>query len=128
MAAEAGHHAGRSYTDQNGNIHLNGASLFDANENDASAYMTLRGGVVVNSSNGITDVVTGLNGILAAWASPIGTAASTAAGVPAYCKVGFSTASGTLQVLALKHSATAQDQLVATSTGASLSWLAMASS
>lgn len=125
MAEETGHHPNRSYVDQDGHIHLNGASLFDAAELDLKGYMTFRGGTAVNASGGLTDVVTGLNGIIAAWAAPIATAQSTAAGVPAYCKVGFSTASGTLQILAVKPSATAQDHMAATSTGVSLSWLAM---
>lgn len=34
MAAEAGHAAGRVYTDQQGALHLNGAALYDANETD----------------------------------------------------------------------------------------------
>lgn len=125
MAAETGHHPNRVYTDQDGNFHLNGASIFDAGEVDMKGYMTFRGGVAVNSTNGLTDVVTGLNGILAAWAAPIATAQSTAAGIPAYCKVGFTTGSGTLQILAVKPSATAIDHIAATSTGVSLSWIAM---
>lgn len=37
MAAETGHAPNRAYTDQQGNFHLNGASLFDANEVDQKA-------------------------------------------------------------------------------------------
>lgn len=125
MAAETGHHPNRAYIDQDGNFHLNGASFFDSNEVDSKGYLTLRGGTVVNSSNGLSSINTGLNGIIAAWAAPMATAQSTAAGVPAYCKVGFSTGSGTLEVLAVKPSATAADHIAATSTGVSLSWLAM---
>ena len=42
MSAEAGHAPNRAYLDQSGNLHLNGASLFDANEVDqAPALATL---------------------------------------------------------------------------------------
>lgn len=34
MAAEPGHHPNRIYEDQNGHLHLNGASLFDGSEVD----------------------------------------------------------------------------------------------
>jgi hypothetical protein len=37
MAAEAGHAANRAYFDQAGNLHINGASVFDAGENDLAA-------------------------------------------------------------------------------------------
>lgn len=40
MAAEAGHAANRAYFDQAGAIHLNGASLFDANETDMTVTQT----------------------------------------------------------------------------------------
>lgn len=125
MAAEAGHAPSRAYIAQDGSIHLNGAALYDAAENDVSGYMTFRAGVVANASGGLTDIATGLASIIAAWAAPVATAQSTAAGVPAYCKVGFSTASGTLQVLAVKPSATAQDHIAATSTGVNISWIAI---
>ena len=36
MTAEAGHHPNRSYVDQNGNFHLNGASFFNDGEEDIS--------------------------------------------------------------------------------------------
>jgi hypothetical protein len=39
MAAEAGHATNRVYTDQAGNLHLNGASVFDANEVDQKAAL-----------------------------------------------------------------------------------------
>lgn len=37
MAAEAGHEPNRFYEDQQGNLHLNGAKLYDASENEITA-------------------------------------------------------------------------------------------
>lgn len=37
MTAEVGHHENRVYTDQDGDLHLNGASVFNANEQDVTA-------------------------------------------------------------------------------------------
>lgn len=37
MTAEAGHHPSRVYLDRSGNLHLNGASVFDANEVDITS-------------------------------------------------------------------------------------------
>ena len=39
MAAEAGHEASRAYMDQSGNLHLNGASVFDGSEVDQKTNM-----------------------------------------------------------------------------------------
>lgn len=124
MAAETGHHPNRSYTDQSGNIHLNGASLFDANESDLGGNVAFRVGSVVNSSGGLTSITTGLTSITAAFANPISTAMSSAAGIPQFCNVGYSTGAGTLEVLALKYTATAGDPKVATSTAVLISWAA----
>lgn len=40
MAAEAGHHPNRIYVDQDGDLHLNGAALFDENEVDLAAGLS----------------------------------------------------------------------------------------
>lgn len=124
MAAEAGHQPNRSYVDQSGNIHLNGASLFDANESDLGGNVAFRVGSVANSSGGLTSITTGLTTIAAAFANPISSAMSSAAGVPQYCNVAYSTSAGTLEVLALKYTATAGDPKVATSTAVLISWAA----
>lgn len=134
--AEAGHQPNRVFIDQDGNFNLNGAQFKNDADVDISAGLEtalggssggqkLVGGTVTNSTTGIQAIATGLSGIIAAWATPMGTAASTAAGVPGSCKVGFTTNSGTLDVLSLKQSATAQDPIIATSSGVSLSWLAL---
>jgi hypothetical protein len=41
MAAEAGHAPSRVYIDQSGNLHLNGATVFDAGETDITANVNL---------------------------------------------------------------------------------------
>lgn len=135
MATEAGHDSSRVYRAHDGSIHLNGAAFYNDSEVDISPQLeTVLGGVaagfkmvggrVTNSSLGLTDIATGLTGIVGAWASPISTTApSTAAGVPHHATVGFSTASGTLQVLALKYTSTANTQLIAaTSTALEMAW------
>lgn len=129
MAAETGHQPNRVYTDQNGDFHLNGAKLFDANEIDMAGNGRWVGGVLSGaalSSAGITDVVTGLTGIIGASATVMSTAApTTAAGVAQQCSVGFSTASGTLQILGLKYTTTANTQLIAaTATSNVYGWTA----
>lgn len=43
MSQEAGHHASRVYTDQAGNLHLNGASVFNANEVDIAEQLDAAG-------------------------------------------------------------------------------------
>lgn len=126
MAAEAGHAPNRSYVAQDGSIHLNGAALYDANENDVSASLRNAGGSFINSSNGVNSVATGLSQILGGSACVLTTSAlSTAAGVPFFCTVNFSTANGTLKVVAHKPTSTANfgDQ-IATSTGFSIGWTA----
>lgn len=136
MAAESGHHPSRIYQSQDGAIHLNSGAFYNDSEVDisgqletvlggSSAGQKVVGGTFTNSTTGLATVATGLSGIIAANANPVSTAASTAAGVPGYCKVGFSTNSGTLEVLAVKQSATAQDSIVATSSGVTIAWSAL---
>lgn len=134
--AEAGHAAGDVFIDQNGDFNLNGARFLNDADTDiagqletvlggSSAGQKVVGGVIANSSGGLTSINTGLSGIIAANANPISTANSTAAGIPGYLKVGFATNSGTLEILAIKQGATAQDPVVATSTAVSISWSAL---
>ena len=79
MAAETGHDPNRIYHDQSGNLHLNGASLFDANEVDqknslaaavatpvagvAAGYKIARG--VLTTVTASDTVVTGLATVVA---------------------------------------------------------------
>ena len=136
MASEAGHAATRVYNAQDGSFHLNGAAFFNDAEVDISGSLEtalggssggqkLVGGVVTNSTTGVQTIATVLSGIIAAWATPISTAISTAAGIPAYCKVGYTTNSSNLDVLSIKNSATAIDTIAATSSGVSISWAAL---
>lgn len=122
MAAEPGHAPNRVYLAQDGTLHANGAAMYSGTStSEVQSYLTI-GGTVTNSSAGLTSITTGLGSIVAAWANVVSTAASTAAGIPDGCKVGFSTASGTLEVLAYRQSATLADRVAATSTAVSLSW------
>lgn len=82
MAAEEGHELNRSYRDQDGNIHLNGASLFNASEVDiktapsavAAGYKIARGEAALDGSNP-TNVITGLATVVAFVATLKGAAA-----------------------------------------------------
>ena len=138
MASEAGHAPNRIYADQSGNFHLNGASWFNDAETDistdletiiggSSAGQKFVGGTQTNSTTGVAAVATGLSGILAAWANRLSTAApSTAAGIPWWFGVGFSTGSGTLDVAAFKPTSTANTEaLLATSSAVSFVWGAL---
>lgn len=49
MASEAGHHLNRVYNDQNGNVHLNGADLFDRAEIPLPQQVTIS--VAAGSAN-----------------------------------------------------------------------------
>lgn len=136
--AEAGHQANRVFIDQDGAFNLNGAAFKNDADVDISASletalggssggMKLVGGSAANSSAGVLAIATGLSGIVAAWATRLSTAApSTAAGIPWWFGVGFTTNSGTLDVAAFKPTSTANTEAVlATSTGVSLSWAAL---
>lgn len=47
MAAEIGHHPNRAYISRDGAIHLNGASVYDTNENDVTnAFNGMGSGVI----------------------------------------------------------------------------------
>ena len=72
MAAEAGHEPNRAYFDQSGNLHLNGASLFNGAEADiknapagvAAGYKIARG--QLTTATAADTVVTGLATVVAA--------------------------------------------------------------
>ena len=75
MASEFGHFPNRVYEDQQGNLHLNGASLFDASENDVknivsgtSAGKKFVGGQITTATAADT-VVTGLSTVISCGAS-----------------------------------------------------------
>lgn len=122
MAQEPGHAPNRVYMAQDGSLHANGGAMYSGTSTaEVQSYLAI-GGTVTNSTTGLQSITTGLGSIVSAWANPISTAASTAAGIPGYCKVSFSTASGTLDVLACKQSATANDVIVATSSAVSIAW------
>lgn len=71
MAAEAGHEPNRMYVAQDGTLHLNGASVFDANEKDqkniiagaAAGYRIARGQHTTVAAS--DTVVTGLATVVA---------------------------------------------------------------
>lgn len=75
MAAEAGHEPNRAYIDQAGNLHLNGASLFNASEADiktapaavAAGYKIARGQYTTVAA--ADTVVTGLATVVSVVAS-----------------------------------------------------------
>lgn len=75
MAEEIGHHPNRSYTDRDGNIHLNGASLFNGSEQDiktapaavAAGYKIARGQHTTVAAS--DTVVTGLATVVSVVAS-----------------------------------------------------------
>lgn len=59
MATEVGHHPSRAYLGNDGHLHLNGASLFDADEKDqkavvagaAAGYRVARGETALDGAN-----------------------------------------------------------------------------
>lgn len=136
MAAEDGHHANRVYLDQSGNLHLNGASLFDANEVDqaanlaagtaagiagvATGYKLARGETALDGSNP-TPVVTGLTTIVAfvailkgSAAPGVGTSVLTA-----------TVSSGTASVYAWKPTSDSDPTLIASTGTESFYWVAV---
>ena len=136
--AEAGHAPNRVFIDQNGALNINGAPVYNDADVDisgtletalggSSAGMKFVGGTQTNSSGGVAAIATGLSGIVAASAQRLSTAApSTAAGVPWWFTVGFTTNSGTLDVAAFKPTSTANVEWVAaTSSGTSFTWGAL---
>lgn len=80
MTAEAGHHTSRVYVDQNGDLHLNGASVFDSNENDLSTKLDLAV-ETVTTTNVIAASENGTRYILNAAAGFVSTLPAPAAGL-----------------------------------------------
>lgn len=125
MAQEPGHAPNRIYVAQDGTLHANGGAMYSGTStSEVQSYLTV-GGTVTNSTTGVHAITTGLASIVSAVATVISTAASTAAGIPDGCKVGFSTASGTLDVLSYRQSATLADRVAATSSSVSIAWMAI---
>ena len=65
MSTEAGHHAGRPYTDANGCMHLNGSPLYDGSENDVSHVIssTADGLKIVRGVSAVTGSLTVATGL-----------------------------------------------------------------
>jgi hypothetical protein len=138
MAAELGHEPSRAYFDQKGNLHLNGASLFDANEIDQATALAAVGvgnavaaatsGVMIGSGtttldgSNPTDIVTGLTTITGAVACFAG---NTVLGDdPNSLTVSWS--GGTLSITAGKNaSGTDPTQVASTDSSRVVSWIAV---
>lgn len=128
MAAEAGHAPSRVYTDQSGNIHLNGAQLLDANETDISAgvggvaagYKIARGVTALDGSNP-TPVVTGLTTAVGFSATLQG---SVAPGVGT-STLTHTISGGTVSVYAWKPTSNADPTLIASTGTETFSWVAV---
>lgn len=138
--AETGHQPNRVFIDQDGNFNLNGAAFKNDADTDISAQLeapvgaTAAGmkfafGRIQNASGGLSTIDTGLTQVYAAGASVVSSATlSTAAGIAHVALVGFSTAAGaTMNIQALKPSATANEWVNATSTASVISWWAIGS-
>lgn len=128
MAAEAGHAPNRAYFDQAGNIHLNGASLFDASENDiktapaavAAGYKIARGETALDGSNP-TPVTTGLTTCVAFVAMLKGSAAP---GVGTSVLTSL-ISGGDANVYAWKPTSNADPTLIASTGTESFYWVAI---
>jgi hypothetical protein len=60
MTAEAGHVASRAYFDQSGNLHLNGAAVYDSSETDITSTVNLSGVTATSSElNTLASVTAG---------------------------------------------------------------------
>lgn len=128
MAAEAGHAAGRVYRDQDGHLHLNGASLFDGSENDqknvvagaAAGYRIARGETALDGSNP-TPVTTGLTTVVAFVATLKGTAAPGDNTSVLTADI----SGGTVNVYAWKNTGGTDPTLVASTGTESFYWVAV---
>lgn len=128
MAAEAGHHPNRMYVDQSGNIHLNGASLFDASENDVksvisgtSAGVKIASGTATLDGSNPTAVTTGLTTVVSAVVTLKAT--STPGDDPTSFSVGYS--GGTLNIYAYKTNGTDPTLVASTDNAATVDWIAV---
>ncbi len=135
MAAEAGHHPNRVYVDQLGNLHLNGAALYDASEVNqattlggsgvtvggvAAGYLIARGATALDGSNP-TPVVTGLTTVVGFAATLQGSAAP---GVGTSVLT-HTISSGTVSVYAWKPTSNADPTLIASTGTETFSWVAV---
>ena len=128
MAAEAGHHPNRMYVDRSGNVHLNGASLFDASENDIktgvaglTAGVKIASGTVTLDGTNPTPVTTGLTAVVSAVVSL--KAAATPGDDPTSFSVGYS--GGTLNIYAYKVDGTDPTLIASTNNAATVDWIAV---
>lgn len=123
MAAEAGHHQTRSYRSQDGALHLNGAKLFNRNEENSEMY----GGTVSPSSAGLgTVVVAGSSGFRAVTANVVSSALSTAAGVADQVTVKFASNSSSIDFYFWKPtSSSVPERIAATSTANIATYMAL---
>ena len=87
MASEAGHAPNRSYVDRDGNFHLNGAKLYDRNENDIThaleslAQLTPQvatGTATLTDAQTMGGVLVGTPSAVATYTTPTGTALQAA--------------------------------------------------
>lgn len=135
MATEAGHHASRPYTSQDGAFHLNSGAFYNDAETDISGTLEtvvgssaaggkVRGGFQVYSTAGVNVIATDLAGIWFATANLKSTALST--GDKIIASVEFSTNSSNLQV-ALFIPNSSGELINLTATGYSFSWMAVGS-
>lgn len=128
MAAEFGHEASRAYFDQSGNLHLNGASLFNADEVDiktapsavAAGYKIARGETALDGSNA-TPVTTGLTTCIAFVATLKG---SSAPGVGTSVLTAV-ISGGDANVYAWKPTSNADPTLIASTGTESFYWVAI---
>lgn len=128
MAAETGHAPNRAYLDQSGNLHLNGASLFDGSENDiktapaavAAGYKIARGETALDGSNPTT-VTTGLTTVVAFVATLKGTSAPGDSTSVLTANI----SSGDVDVYAWKNTGGTDPTLVASTGTESFYWVAI---
>ena len=125
MASEAGHApTGRSYRSQDGAIHLNGARLFNRNEENSEIY----GGVVSPSSAGLgTVVIAGSSGFRSVTANiKSSSVPSTVAGVADLVTVAFASNSSSIDFYFSKPTSSAvAERMAATSTANIASYIAL---
>lgn len=124
MAAESGHHSNRVYRDQAGNIHLNGGTIYNRNEQGQEIF----GGTAKASSAGLAAItVTGSSGFRAVTANLKSSAVpSTVAGVADQVSVAFASNSSAIDLYFTKPTSSAvPERIAATSTNNEASWMAI---
>lgn len=132
MAAETGHHPNRAYIDQSGNIHLNGAALYDASENNVKNVVAglsvagmkiATGSAVALDGSNPTPVATGLTTIVAAFVQLRGTAAP--GDNTSVLTTDYTGSDGTLNVYAWKNTGGTDPTLVASTGTETFDWVAI---